>query len=151
MFGLANDQLFNFAELVVGDADKVSTLGQVRDVDAGAVLSVELSGGDNTAAHIDERHVDIAANTLQADLNIAACRVGLESHSNIGSDGVESDVLFEGAAQLVTSSGDVFKCEVSIFNTEFLIISLFVFVSGQSNAINKDFVDLITGDGEYIV
>ena len=106
---LADDEFLNLGELVVGDTDEVSTLSEVGDVDVGAVLSNELRGGDNAAAHVDESHVNITGNTREGDEHVAGSGVGLELHVDAVCNRIEATTFFEEALEDHVAFDSIFR------------------------------------------
>ena len=90
--GLANNQFLNFGELVVGDADKVSTLGEIADVDGLGSLGVDILVVNHAAAHVDEHAVDHTGNTFDVHVDQRGGGVGLEVHANAGSSRIDGDM-----------------------------------------------------------
>ena len=104
---LANNQLLNFAELVVGDADKVSTLGKIAQVDYVVAFSIDVLVVNHATAHVDKSAVDHTGNTVEFQVDLRGGGVGLEVHLNSVGDRIDTDgltILGEDELDSVVSS-----------------------------------------------
>ena len=138
---LADDQLLDLAELVVGDTDEVSTLGKTIEVDNLRSLSIDVLVVNHAAAHVDEHAVHHAADTLDVQVDLRSGGVGLEVHADIGGNGIDalvSGILSEGEGDSVVAlnvskrilvgkgilTGIFNDVEVSVTSLSFFIPSL---------------------------
>lgn len=143
---LADDEFLNLGELVVGDTDEVSTLSKVGDVDVGAVLSNELRGGDNAAAHVDESHINITGNTREGDEHVAGSGVGLELHVDAVCNRIEARTSFEEALE-----DHVAFDSINVDDTDFNTVRSCLDIELDFFAIGEDSVDFVASlglDGE---
>lgn len=89
--GLANDQFFNFGEIIVSDTDKVGTLSKIAHVDGFSVFGVDVGIVNDAAAHVNERAVDHTIDTFDGKFHLRGGGVGLEVHADVGSNGIDTD------------------------------------------------------------
>jgi len=128
---LANDEFFNFAEFVVGDADEVGTLGEVAEVDDLSIFSIDVLVVDHAAAHVDEHAVDHTVDTVDGEVNNRGGGVGLEVHANASCSGI--DGVGVGSRNLTRLVEDEVDGVVSGHTDEGILISAGVGVGVDVN------------------
>ena len=82
IYPLADYQLLNFANLMVGDAHKIGTLSKIADMDGMSSRSVDILVVDNTATHVNKRAIDRTLATLNVQGHPRGGWIGFKHHTH---------------------------------------------------------------------